>query len=525
MKNNKHIIKNIFYLLLLVLFLAGGVFTFLNCAGNNPAEETTTEITTDALAGASTTTKNSEEEQQSKETTEEIKTEPELSNPDEILPYNKLKIDSNSLVGIAQSDKANATDLTFDDIKALIREAIELAGGLDGIVKDGDTVVLKPNLVSHTDYTLPGWQGRRHNPEVNGNCTDWRVTKAVAQLVRELNPSGKIYVMEGSAIPTREVMDALKYTKDNFPEVDGLLAIEEDSGDWGDKKSDGIVKVSYKDALLHKEYYVNKKIYEADVYICLPVLKNHWSAVVTGCVKNISIGATPANIYGGDAGDTYRGYMVEHDTKQYHQWMADYYVCRPADFVVMEALQGLQNGPTPCFDQAGVSDIKQAQKNMRCMLASKDGLAMDVVETNIMNWDIESVIYLQHLITNGKVGNGDSKNITVLGKKIDDIRSNFAGVLPPAGGRTLRKLTPPTLSIESASFDGNNLKLKLNISEDTDKLDIYIDGTYAGSVNENMTDITFNAIQFDSGSRNITIYSYDKFMNHAEANAKAEKKN
>ncbi|NLG83186.1 MAG: DUF362 domain-containing protein [Firmicutes bacterium] len=33
---------------------------------------------------------------------------------------------------------------------------------------------------------------------------------------------------------------------------------------------------------------------EADVVIGLPCLKNHWHAAVTGGIKNLRIGATPA---------------------------------------------------------------------------------------------------------------------------------------------------------------------------------------------------------------------------------------
>jgi len=519
----KNIIKNICYGLILVLFLTGGLLSLLNCAGNTDNKNPTSEITeaqTEQLENAGESLDEVAKAAHDESATESPTDPPP---PDFILPYNKLQIDSNSLVGIAQSSKANATDLTFDDIKDLVREAIALAGGLAGIIKDGDTVVLKPNLVNMRDYCLPGWSGRLLEPEANGNCTDWRVTKAVAQLVREINPSGKIYIMEGSATDTLEVFEHLKYTKANIPEVDEILAIELDSGAWQDKDSDGIVKVTYENALLHKEYYLNKKIYEADVFICLPTLKNHWDAVVTGSVKNIAIGATPANIYGNNRDSTGRNNMVDHGKAEYHKWMADFYTCRPADFTVTDGLQGLQNGPTPCYDQAGVSDITQAQKNMRCIMASKDALAIDITQTNIINWDIESVKYLQYLIEAGNVGNGNTKNITVLGVKIDDIRSDFAGVTPSTGGRTLRKKTPPELAIESASFDGHNLKLKLNISDDTDKLDIYIDGIYAGSVSENMTDITFDSSGFDNGTRDITVYSYDKYMNHAEANIKADK--
>jgi hypothetical protein len=188
-------------------------------------------------------------------------------------------------------------------------------------------------------------------------------------------------------------------------------------------------------------------------------------------------------------------------------------------------LQGLENGPTPGYDQGGVSHISQAQKNMRAMLASKDGLAIDVVQTNIMNWDMEHVHYLNYLTQKGTAGNGNTKNIVVRGIKVDDIRTDFEGTIPPTGGRklTAEQKALPSVAINSVSFEGQNLRLGLNISDNTDKLDIYIDGQYAGSVSGNMTDITFNAMGFDNGARNITVYAYTQYMYHAAASATAEK--
>ncbi len=104
-----------------------------------------------------------------------------------------------SQVAIVQAQKDKAKDLTYTDIKTMVKEAVNLGGGLKGLVKSGSTVVIKPNLVSTTHY-MDG--NNTLESDVNGNTTDWRVTKAVVELVRELNPKGKVYVMEGSATDT-----------------------------------------------------------------------------------------------------------------------------------------------------------------------------------------------------------------------------------------------------------------------------------------------------------------------------------
>lgn len=157
----------------------------------------------------------------------------------------------------------------------MVQNAVNLVGGFTGVIKDGDVVVIKPNLVSGTDYTNPDGTGKPLTTEVNGVSTDWRVTKAVVELVRQVNPSGKIYIMEGSAAPTQAAMDALNYTSSYIPGADQILPIETDSGDWQDTDSPGLVKVSLPDGLLHTEYYMNRKYKEANVVISLPCLKNH----------------------------------------------------------------------------------------------------------------------------------------------------------------------------------------------------------------------------------------------------------
>ena len=94
-----------------------------------------------------------------------------------------------STVTIAKSQKTRAADITEEEIEAMVRMA---ASDLKTVVKNGQTVVLKPNLVQMiVDST-----GELLDQEVNGITVDWRVTKAVLKMVRELNPDGKVYIME-----------------------------------------------------------------------------------------------------------------------------------------------------------------------------------------------------------------------------------------------------------------------------------------------------------------------------------------
>jgi len=466
-----------------------------------------------------------------------------------------------SAVSLVQSTTVTqAANFTYAEIKALVTEAVRLAGGLDGIIKAGDTVVLKPNvIVTHYSWSTAA---SVIPMTVNGVCTDWRVVQATAELVREIigakgaAGAGRILVIEGSGSGSTEAnFTNIGYTTTNLSAVDEIIALDNE-GSWvGAGDATGIqasyvteVKLDnfqYKTAptgnyapyFKNGTYYINKKMYDADAVICLPVVKNHWNAVVTGSIKNISIGAAPPRVYGINGSNIGRNNMINHNTVELHQWIADYFSCIPADFVIMDGLQGLQKGPLP----GGASEaaaLTPNQKNLRSILASKDALAIDVVETNIINWDYTKVKYLEYLTQRGEAGTkpgkakitlrGDPKDIVVLGnKKVDDLRTNFdgesnmGGNAPMAGGDKLTsaQLTKPTVTINSAAFSGTNLNLALTLSSGANdnvvKIDVYVDGAYKSSFNTGMANVSLDASSLAAGSHNIEVRAFTKFMSCA----------
>jgi uncharacterized protein (DUF362 family) len=420
-----------------------------------------------------------------------------------------------SRVSIIQSDAENAEDISYSEIQRMVRESVNLVGGLKSLISDGDTVVLKPNLVSITDYTLPGWKGKPLSVEVNGATTDYRVIKAVVELVREINPSGTVYVMEGSSIPTEKAFEHFNYNHESIPGVDAFLALEKDSGKFGDRESPGLVKVSLPEGLLTDTYYYNKKYYEADVLISIPCLKNHWSAIVTGSIKNLSIGATPGNVYGISANSPGRNNMVNHSTLALHYWLHDYFLGRPADFVIMDGLQGIQNGPTPSAAISGATDIKDDQMNMRLIMAGKDSVAVDTIESIIMGWNPLSVPYLR-LLNTSRVGNIDTAYIDVTGKSVDMVRKVFKGRVTNTGasGSIIRDTEAPEISIISAKLEKGSLKVNLESDPDLHFVKFLLNNTPLNPV------ITkdFHAIQIDlddslKKAKDLTIEAYDMYLN------------
>ncbi|MFC2119366.1 DUF362 domain-containing protein, partial [Bacteroidota bacterium] len=331
-------------------------------------------------------------------------------------------------VAVVRSSKANVRDLDFTRIDAMIRQAVELAGGLDTIVNDGDIVVLKPNLVSPRAFTAIE---EYVSPGANGMLTDYRVIQSVVNIVRELNPNGEIYLMEGSAVEQTEAnMQRINWT--NITGLDRIIILENESGNWHEYNSDSLVNVHLADGkalypYYNNSYYLNKIYYEADVLISLPCLKNHWITGVTGGVKNVGIGGTPANIYGASSNIHERDNNVTGINHTYvHEWIHDFFMCRPVDFVIMDGLQGLENGPCAYYFLGfNTMTIADDQKNMRLILAGSDAIAVDAIESLIIGIDPMLVPHLVYL-HNDDMGCVDSRYIRVVGNhRVAEIKEDF----------------------------------------------------------------------------------------------------
>lgn len=453
--------------------------------------------------------------------------------------YNKIE-ECRSTVAIVQSSKENARDLNYDDIYAMVEDAVEKAGGFEDVIHDGDAVVLKPNLmclwIRSTEEIL--------KPEVNGVTTDWRVTKAVVQLVRKYNPNGKVYILEGSAFQqSKMAFDSLNYTHDYIPGVDEFIYLEE-SGGYEEWDAPELITASLPDGAglypdymkpnKSKEFYYNRIYYEADVVISMPVLKNHTHTGLTGALKNVGIGASPPNIYGSQeiftatgatpasiAGKYGKRIRLERTTKINHlpyylgMWIHDYFLCRPVNFVITDGLQGLQNGPD-ISNLTGKQTLEKNQMNMRLILAGKDALAVDAVHSLIIGLDPYRINHLV-LLSNKKIGCMDPAYIKIVGKKVHEVKKPFE-MNYERGAYTLYKdFSPPQLKIDAANVQENKLHLSLSVNpRKISKVEIAVDGSMLDqTVMHSFDNISMEAGKLEQGEHKITVYAYDRYLNCA----------
>ncbi|MEI6132607.1 MAG: sugar-binding protein [Bacillota bacterium] len=439
-----------------------------------------------------------------------------------------------SEVSVVQSTKASVKLLTYTDIKKLVWDAIDKAGGFSGLIKDNTTVSLKVNLVNSSGYnpnaSLPVTQ--------NGVTTDWRVAKAVAEKVRVYNPAGKVYIIEGSYMTTSTMFSKLGYNKTNIPQVNGFISLDDPNivGDFQDTESPNLVKVHFPahksnnnlfEGEANQDYFFFEKdhYYNADTLISIPVLKNHWDALVTGGIKNLSIGGTPKNIYydrGKMATHTVQGNQPSLDLRK---WIHDYYACRPADFVVIDGLQGSQYGPTPMSgtdpNNNGTTSDKWADytMNMRTIIAGRDGVATDTIEGLITNAKVEDTYYLKWLQDTG-VGNTDITRIRVNGMQVDQVRKSFKiapGYLP---GRLIKTSDLPAVKvvIKSVTESNNTLKVALSASSGIKKIELMIDNNpYGMPFTKNFSVLSLPVPKLATGKHTLAVSAYGTYLTRFKA--------
>jgi len=447
-------------------------------------------------------------------------------------------IQPDATVAVIQSSKSTADELDYNDIKSMVGEAIIQAGGLDDLIEDGDVVVLKPNIVclwiNSTGEQLP--------PDANGITTDWRVVKATSEFVRELNPNGKILIMESSAFQvTRMAMDSLNYTREFMPEVDEFICLEE-SGGYEEWDSPKLVKVvlpdgvgTYPDFMKPNhspEFYMNRQYYEADVLICLPVLKNHHYTGLTGAVKCVGMGSSPPNIYGSWETVTISGATsaevverlesriqlnrskkINHASLFLGMWLSDYYMCKPVDFIITDGLNGSQNGPDlPGTCNAG--ERVDNLMNMRLILAGKDALAVDVIHSLLIGLDPYRINHLV-LLSNRNMGQVDPKYIRVVGsKQVHEVKKPFELNYQRGFTKSYTDFDPPEMNINAMKIIRDKLYMSLEVSKETIKVEVAIDGQILEQVvTSNFDDIVLDIEKPEPGEHSVSIYAYDRFLN------------
>jgi uncharacterized protein (DUF362 family) len=235
-------------------------------------------------------------------------------------------------------------DVMFD-------KAIQAMGGMSAFVKKGQRVVIKPNI---------GWDVP---PDRAGDTNPLLVKRIIEHCLQ--SGAKELLVFDN--------------TCDTWNKCYKTSGIEDDVKQAGGKMVPGNTEGYYQSVSVDKgKRLKNAKVHElildADVFINVPVLKNHSSSKLTISMKNLM----------GVVWD--RSFWHRNDL---HQCIADFATFhRKPDLVVVDAYNVMmKNGPR------GVS--KSDVVNMKAQILSRDMVAADAAAAKMFGVEPESIPYIR----------------------------------------------------------------------------------------------------------------------------------
>jgi uncharacterized protein (DUF362 family) len=265
-----------------------------------------------------------------------------------------------------------------EQVYAMVKKSVDLIGGIGSVVKPGQTVALKPNVVT----------GRVTAP---GVTTDKRVVKAMIRLCQEAG-AGKVLVVEGAGYFT-ETAKAL--------ELSGIKEMAEAMGaEVVDVDVSELVTLKVPRHLITDEVRVSKSFMDADVRINLPVMKTHDQLLVTLGVKNM------------------KGVMPKPMKRRFHaigvvKGIIDLNKTVPLDLTVLDAIVAME-GLGPSFGP---------KVELNTVVASKDVWALDRVASRMMGFEPQELDYLVEAEAHGLIDLGET--IEVVGEPLSSYTYRF----------------------------------------------------------------------------------------------------
>jgi uncharacterized protein (DUF362 family) len=233
----------------------------------------------------------------------------------------------------------------------MLDKAIEAFGGMSSFVKKGQKVVIKPNI---------GWDV---DPERAGNTNP----KLVGRLIEHCFNAGakEVYVFD--------------HTCDDWKRCYATSGIEKVVKDKKGTIVPGNTENYYQKVTINqgkrlKETSVHELILSSDVFINVPVLKNHSSSKLSISMKNLM----------GVVWD--RGYWHKNDL---HQCIADFASAHKPTLNIIDAYNVMmKNGPR------GVSKADVVQ--MKSLLMTRDIVAADAAAAKLFGMEPATVNHIKY---------------------------------------------------------------------------------------------------------------------------------
>jgi uncharacterized protein (DUF362 family)/NAD-dependent dihydropyrimidine dehydrogenase PreA subunit len=270
-----------------------------------------------------------------------------------------------------------------EELRKAISESLYHFGGMESIVKKGDKVLIKLNLLASKE------------PE-RAVTTNPSFVKAIVRMVQEAGGIPVVGDSPGGRNTGKAYSDLLKRT--------GIQKVIDETGCGVVNFDESEVEITSDDARSFKKFTVAKAVLDADKVICLPKLKTHQLIYYTGAVKLLF------------------GYITGLRKTQYHlntgknvdtfaELLMDIYVSLTPTINIMDAVVGME----------GAGPQHGDPKKVGLVIASKSAPALDYVAASIIGFEPMIIPTVKNAFERS-IGPGKISDIKVLGENPDSVK-------------------------------------------------------------------------------------------------------
>jgi uncharacterized protein (DUF362 family) len=266
------------------------------------------------------------------------------------------------------------------DLGAMTREVLARLGGIESVVHRGETVFIKPNMV-----TLP-WAGSAYDPFRMGECTKPEIAIAVAEECLKAGAS-EVTIGDGSQMPrfdwsravtldgATNLARAAADLSTRYRRPVRLACLEVDTPEW----------LEFPTATSLGRVAVSSLVARADRVISIPVAKSHRWARLTLSLKNF-IGITPLERYGwASSSDNTRVdlHRNDGDLHGFTQITLDLVRAVQPDLAIIDLSIGME-GNGPSSNLGGTPVDLRSRLGFWVLLASTDLVAADATAARML---------------------------------------------------------------------------------------------------------------------------------------------
>lgn len=295
-------------------------------------------------------------------------------------------------------EKVPATQ-TYDEIKDGLARLIARLGGLRKFVKPGQTVAIKPNIVSD--------HGLKDGKITGGIVTDIRVVKAMTEIL--LPVASHVYITEGSSI-NRSATDKM-FAHYGYNDV---VALDPAKISLIDLNNDKVIEKQVPGRKRMSARKVPSILEMVDTIINIPVLKIHFAAVASLSIKNLQGAMPPIEKY------------MSHFFGLWQNLVNIHHLIKPK-LIIIDGLTGLEDfGP-----------VSGTPKKMDVLIGGTNPVAVDSIAMQIMglNPKTSPPVFLAWMQGFGPI---EKNKIQILGTPVEDVTRQFVQPnIDVSGGESL----------------------------------------------------------------------------------------